>query len=199
MTTYTIVQSGGFVRQRLIGIFAAMVLLSGCQTPQPASYSNYADNTFLLRQHGNVKVRVVSITDRSDLNNACRGIGEIRTTGDRTIPHFIRDSLNDELKFAGIYSDEPSATQLEATLHAANFSSMSGITGGYWSFSLGLKNPVSGQQVTTDYRYQFESGLAGGLDGVAACQNTSASLAPAVQRLLNKAITDPAFGNLIAR
>jgi hypothetical protein len=172
---------------------AVGTLLAGCQTMQPASYSNYGDNTFTLRKLAGAKVRVASINDLSKFDSGCRMVGPIKTAGNRPLAEFVRDSLNDEFKFAGIYSDNPGTTELSATLNSGEFSSMSALTQGYWSFSLQLANQATGKSLTAASRYNFDSGF----DAATACMNTSNALTPAVQRLIYKAVSDSEFGALL--
>jgi PBP1b-binding outer membrane lipoprotein LpoB len=174
---------------------AAGLLLAGCQTMQPASYSNYGDNTFTLRKLTGAKVRIVSMNDLSKFDSGCRMAGPIETAGKRPLAEFIRDSFNDELKFAGLYSDEPDAMELSTTLNSGEFSSMTGLTRGYWTFSLQVSNRQNGKSLTAISRYDFDSGF----DAVTACMNTSNALTPAVQRLIYKAVSDPGFPNLVGR
>jgi hypothetical protein len=159
-----------------------------------ATYSNYADNTYALHKLSGAKVRIGTFTDLSKFDSGCRLVGPIKTAGNRPIPEFIHDSLNDELKFSGVYSDEPSAVELAATLRSASFSSMTGMTGGHWDFSLQLSNPANGRSVTANNEYSFDSGF----DADTACRNVAIALTPAVQRLINKAVTDPGFPALVA-
>ena len=176
-------------------LIAAGTLLAGCQTMQPASYSNYGDNTFTLRKLTGAKVRVASMNDLSKFDSGCRMAGPIKTAGNRPIAEFVRDSMNDEFKFAGIYSDDPGTTELSATLNSGEFSSMTGLTRGYWSFSLQLANPSTGKSLTAVSRYDFDSGF----DAQTACMNTSNALTPAVQRLIYKAVSDSEFSALLGR
>ena len=120
---------------------------------------------------------------------------------------FVQDSFNDAFKFAGVYSDDPDAVQLSATLTEGQFSTFKGdsnenssLTSGWWDngwwvFAVTLSNPANGRQVTTISRYDFTSAVR----FRAACQNTSQALTPAVQRLINDVVRDPGFGPLIAR
>jgi hypothetical protein len=171
------------------------VALAGCETMQPASYANYGDNTFILRKLDGAKLRIGSIKDQSNFDSGCRLVGPIKTSGNRPIAEFIRDSFNDELKFAGLYSDDPGATLIKPTLMAASFSSMSNMDQGHWTFSLELTNPANGKTLVANSSYNFDSGFAAAV----ACANVSNALTPAVQRLINTAITDPQFHVLIGR
>jgi hypothetical protein len=174
-------------------LIAAGTFLAGCQTMQPASYANYGDNTFALRKLTGAKVRIVSMADLSKFDSGCRMAGPIKTAGNRPLAEFIRDSMNDEFKFAGIYSDDPGAIELSATLNSGEFSSMTGLTRGYWTFSLQLANSAYGKSLTAISRYDFDSGF----DAMTACMNTSNALTPAVQRLIYKAVSGPDFTALV--
>ena len=177
----------------VLSLLSISLMVTGCETMQPASYSNYGDNTFALRKYDGTKVRVGSMTDLSNFNSGCRLVGPIKTAGNRPISEFIQDSFNDELKFAGEYSNDPSAVNLKATLNSASFSSMTDLTQGYWSFSLQLSNPDNGKSLTENSKYGFDSGF----DAATACSNTSNALTPAVQRLINKFVSDPGYPSLI--
>jgi hypothetical protein len=179
----------------LCGAVALAGILSGCETMQPASYANYGDNTYVLKKFEGAKVRVASINDLSHFDSGCRMVGPIKTAGNRQIADFIKDSLNDELKFAGLFSDDQSAVRLDATLKEAVFSSMTSFTRGFWLFSLQVSNPDNGKSVTANTKYDYDSGF----DAATACMNTSAALTPAVQRLINKVFSDPSFAGLIGR
>jgi hypothetical protein len=61
------------------------------------------------------------------------------------IPEFVQKAFNDELKFASIYSD--SGTQLAGTSTKIEFSSVSGLTGGWWD--LGLRLPLCSRRTAS--------------------------------------------------
>src|SRR4051812_19158627 len=94
----------------------AAATLSPCETMQPATYANYGDNTFALRKLDGAKVRLSSLNDQSKFDSGCRMVGPIKAAGSRPVAEFIKDAFNDELKFAGLYSDDQAATELTATL-----------------------------------------------------------------------------------
>lgn len=182
-----------FVAVALIGLLA--VGLGACETMQPATYSNYGDNTFELRKIDGVKIRIGSIIDQSKFDSNCRLVGPIKTAGNRPIAEFIKDSFNDELKFAGLYSDDPSTVNLSATLQSASFSSMEALTQGHWDFSLQLANPANGKTLVANSSYNFDSGYVADI----ACANVSNALTPAVQRLIHTAISDVQFRALVGK
>ncbi len=183
---------------KILSLAAVAILsmhLAACETMSPATYSNFGDNTFSLRKYEGAKVRLGGMLDQSKFDSGCRLVGPIKTAGNRPLADFIRDSFNDELKFAELYSDDQQSVLLNATLQAAEFSSMTGLTNGHWTFSLQLANPANGRVVNANSTYDFDSGFVAEI----ACRNVSNALTPAVQRLINRAVADPAFGPLIGR
>ncbi len=176
-------------------VAVACLLVAGCETMPSATYSNLGDNTYALRKFEGAKVRVATINDQSSFDSSCRLMGPIKTSGNRSLADFIRDSFNDELKFAGIFSDDQASVQLVATLHRASFSSTTGLTGGRWDFSLQVANPSNGRSVITSLQYDFDSGFIG--DN--ACRNVANAITPSVQRLINRTISDPGFAALIGK
>ncbi len=107
-----------------------------------------------------------------------------------TIPQFVEKAFNDELKFAGIYSDRGMA--LTGTLTKISFSSTKGLTNGNWDLSLTLTSS-NGKSAHVESSYDFKSGF----DAITACNQTAQALGPAVQDLIKKAVADPQFGGLI--
>jgi hypothetical protein len=174
-------------------VAALAIALAACQTMPSATYSNFGDNTYALHKLEGAKVRLGVMTDNSGFDSGCRLVGPIKTAGNRPIAEFIRDAFNDEFKFAGVYSDEAAAANLTGTLRSAEFTSMTGMTQGHWSFSVQLSNPANGKSLTASTEYDFDSGFI----AEDACRNVSNALTPAVQRLINKAVADPSFPELI--
>jgi len=187
---------GALVKRRIqfaSAIAAASIVLAACQTMPSASYSNYGDNSYALHKLDGAKIRLGTMTDNSGFDSGCRLVGPIKTAGNRPLSEFIHDAFNDEFKFAGVYSDDASATNLTGTLRSAEFTSMTGMTQGHWSFSVQLANPANGKSLTASTEYDFDSGFI----AEDACRNVSNALTPAVQRLINKAVSDPSFPELI--
>src|SRR5262245_19725121 len=140
-------------RLSVVLVSASALALAGCESMSPATYANFADNVVALRNYGNAKVAVVSMNDQSKLDAGCRLVGPITASGNRTIPQFIQDSFNEELKFANIHSLDQGAAQLRMTLVTAEFSSMSGLTNGWWDLAVNIENPAYGRSMTTSSRY----------------------------------------------
>lgn len=171
------------------------VLLSACESMAPATYAPFADNSVALRKYSSAKVSVATMNDQSKFDAGCRLLGPVETSGKRSVPQFVFDSFNDELKFGNIYSADQDAAHLEMTLVSASFSSSSNLFSGWWDFTVKLENHANGQTLLVRSKYDFQSGFS----AEAACANVSQALTPAVQRLINKTITDPGFTALIGR
>jgi len=170
---------------------ALSLLVAGCSTMTPTSYAPYADNNVALRKFDGATVHVAAFTDSSNFDAGCRLMGPISASGNRSIAQFVADSFNDEFKFAGVHG---SATALQGQLVRASFSSMDGLTGGWWELSATLTNPANGKSLTANSRYQFSSGF----DAMTACTQTAQALTPAVQRLVNAAVSNPKFAELLS-
>lgn len=117
-------------------------------------------------------------------------MGPIQAADGMTIPQFVEKAFNDELKFAGLYSED--GVKLSGSLNQIQFSSTSGLTNGYWQMGMDLKSS-SGKSLIVDNRYDFKSGF----DAITACNQTAQALGPAVQDLIKKAVTHPEFVALI--
>ena len=72
------------------------------------------------------------------------------------------------------------------------FSSISGLTNGYWDIALQLQS-TNGNSMTVSNRYAFESGF----DAITACNATADALSPAVQDLIKATVNHPDFIRLM--
>lgn len=174
----------------IAAVLVVGTLLAGCSTMTPTSYAPYADNNVALRKFDGTTVHIASFTDASNFDPACRLMGPIQASGNRSVAQFVSDSFNDEFKFAGIHG---SGTALQGRLDKAVFSSMDGLTNGSWELTATLTNPANGKSLTASARYQFPSGF----DAMTACTQTAQALTPAVQRLVNAAVSDSKFAELL--
>jgi hypothetical protein len=178
---------------KAIALALVGVTVSACETMSPATYSNFGDNSLQLRMYSSAKLVVAGLEDESKFNSGCRLVGPITASGNRTIPQFVQDSFNEELKFAGIYSNDQGSAKLKLTLVSASFSSTSNLTSGWWDFTVKLDNAANNRSLTASSKYEFQSGF----NATVACQNTSQALTPAVQRLINSVVSNPGFRPLI--
>ena len=106
-------------------------------------------------------------------------MGPIHASDNMTIPQFVQKAFNDELKFAGLYSE--SGTKLDGMLDKIQFSSTSGLTSGWCDLALTLKSS-NGKSLSTQKKYEFKSGF----DAITACNQTAQALGPAVQDLIKE-------------
>lgn len=172
----------------LVAVF--IVLASGCSTMTPARYSVSVDNNQALKKFEGSKVRLASVSSPTNFDDNCRMMGPIQASDGMTIPQFVQKAFNDELKFASLYSE--TGVILTGSLTRISFSSMSGLTDGWWDLGMELKSS-NGRSIAFDNRYNFKSGF----DGITACNQTAQALGAAVQDLIKKAVTNPDFGSLI--
>lgn len=173
---------------------AALVVasLSACSTMTPARYSPSADNQVALRALSGGAAHVVAVTTTADYDASCRMAGPIQASDGMTIPQFVQKAINDELKMAGIHSEQGRALTGEITKIA--FSSTSGLTNGWWNIAMTLRAD-GGQAVSAEVDYRFKSGF----DAITACNQTAQALGPAVQDLIEKLVTDPTFAEMVRK
>jgi hypothetical protein len=171
---------------------AATLALAGCSTMTTARYSVSIDNNQALKAYAGEAVRLDSLKLATDYDAGCRLAGPVRAIDDMTIDQFVMKAINDELKFANIYSE--SGTTLTGELTKVEFSSSAGLTNGWWDLGIKLDSS-NGQSMAVSNRYNFKSGF----DAMTACNHTAQALGPAVQDLIRKMVTDPRFGALISR
>lgn len=156
----------------------------------PARYSVSVDNNQILKQYTGKHVELASLGAPESYDPNCRMMGPIQASDNMTIPQFVQKAFDDEFKFAGLYSE--SGTKLEGTLTKIEFSSVSGLTNGWWDLALTLTSS-NGKSLSTENKYEFKSGF----DAITACNQTAQALGPAVQDLIKKTISDPGFASLL--
>lgn len=176
--------------KKIVCLIAICSALAGCSTMTPARYAVSVDNNQLLKQYAGKTVQLASMGAPASYQSNCRLMGPIHASDNMTIPQFVQKALNDEFKFAGLYSE--TGTKLDGMLDKIEFSSISGLTNGWWDLSLTLKSS-NGKSLSTENRYEFKSGF----DAITACNQTAQALGPAVQDLIKKAISNPAFQALL--
>ncbi|PTQ86702.1 hypothetical protein [Agitococcus lubricus] len=117
-------------------------------------------------------------------------MGPIEPADGLSISAFISKAFNDELKMAEIYSE--SGTKITGDITKIDFSSVSGLTNGYWDISVSLKSS-NGKSLLVSNRYEFKSGF----DAITACNATADALSPAVQDLIKATVSNPQFASLL--
>ncbi|MEJ2181402.1 MAG: hypothetical protein P8Y28_13445 [Gammaproteobacteria bacterium] len=168
----------------------ALSMISACSTMQPPRYSISVDNIQTLKTFNGTKAQVTGLTQAASFEPNCRLMGPIEPADGLTVPQFITKAFNDEMKMADLHSKD--GIKLNGDITKIEFSSISGLTGGYWDIEIKL-NSSNGKSMTVNNKYEFESGF----DAITACNATADALSPAVQDLIKAVITNPNFESLI--
>jgi hypothetical protein len=175
---------------RMIAGGIAVASLAACSTYSVSRYSISADDVVALRKLPPNSVSVGSFTSaNNDTQIMCRGVGPIKTPDGETFAEYIRRALISELKIAGAYSDD-APLQVTGALDSADFSSNSG----RWNLNLSVKSS-NGRGLSVTEAYPYTSSFY----GETACNQTAQALMPAVQDLIGKAVTNPAFPALVTK
>jgi hypothetical protein len=177
---------------RVIGFLLVVLCISACSTMTPARYAVSIDNNLALKRLVGHKTYVASLTPPEEYSSNCRMMGPIQAADGMTIPEFIRKAYNDEFKFAGMYSE--SDVVLTGSMSRIKFSSVSGLTSGWWDLAITLSSE-NGRSLAVENRYEFKSGF----DAITACNQTANALGAAVQDLINKTVTNPGFPALLKK
>jgi hypothetical protein len=173
--------------KNLLTFTAIVLLVSGCETMTSARYAVSMDINYELKQYKDITAYLAKLEPPDNYDPMCRLYGPIHGPDKMTIPEFIQDAFNDQLKFAEIY-DERSENQLTGTLNKVAFSS----NGGWWDMEITLHSP-NGRSVHVENRYNFETPFG----TMAACNSATVALGSAAQDLIEKVVTDPGFGPLL--
>ena len=167
-----------------------ILFISGYSTMQPPRYFTSTDNILSLRGYSNSKFIITKITQPVNFDSTCRMIGFIQPADGLTFSEFIMKAFNDEMKMADAFSK--TGRKITGTINEIKFSSISGITSGFWDISLSLVS-ANGKSLNISNRYEFKSGF----DAITACNATADALTPAVQDLIYKIVADSNFSKLL--
>lgn len=176
--------------KRIVVVILSALALSACSTMQPPRYAVSVDNVQILKQYEGAKASVSSLTQTANFDANCRLMGPIEPADGLTIPEFIAKAINDEFKMSEVYS--PEGNQISGEITKIEFSSMDGLTNGYWDIGITLRS-TNGRALSVDNKYSFKSGF----DAITACNATADALTPAVQDLINATVANPEFASLI--
>lgn len=175
---------------KLFFLLLCTIALTACSTMTPPRYSVSVDNIQKLKTFEGAEVEVDSLNQVATFSANCRLMGPIEPADGLTVPQFVSKAFNDEFKMADIHSD--TGTKLTGDITRIQFSSVSGLTNGFWDIELKLASS-NGKSMTTSNKYTFKSGF----DAITACNATADALAPAVQDLIKATIHDPEFSKLL--
>jgi len=173
-----------------LAVGACGLALSGCMTMTPATYMVSPDAKAALGKYAGSKVAVADLGAPAAFDPMCRAVGNVKIANDMSLGQFVAKGFNDELKYAGLYSD--SGVRLTGAVTKAAFSTSAQVVNGWWDLGISLKSS-NGQSMTMENRYEFEAGFV----GASACNNASRELGTAVQKLVSRTVTDPQFAALL--
>lgn len=170
-------------------VLSGILILTGCSTMTPPRYSVSVDNVQALKKYENAQLIFSDFEQSATYSSNCRLMGPIEPADNLSMPDFVAKAFNDELKMADIYSEN--GTKISGDITNIAFSSITGLTNGYWDISVKLTSS-NGNSIDVDNKYEFKSGF----DAITACNATADALTPAVQDLIKKTVTDPSFSTL---
>ena len=173
-----------------ISLVIGLLVLSGCSTMQPPRYSVSVDNIQTMKTFGAARVAVVSLNEPAEFSSNCRLMGPIEPADGLSISQFVTKAFNDEFKMAGLYAMD--GVKITGDITRIEFSSITGLTNGYWDIGLNLKSS-NGRMLAVSNKYTFKSGF----DAITACNATADALSPAVQDLIKMTVSHPDFKGLL--
>jgi hypothetical protein len=180
----------GEVKMKKVIVITSVLMLSACSTMQPPRYSVSVDNIQAIKAYEGAKAGIVSLNQPAAFDSNCRLMGPIEPADGLSVPQFVAKAFNDEFKMAGIYSEE--GVKITGDITKIEFSSVSGLTNGYWDIELRL-NSSTGSTISVANKYNFKSGF----DAITACNATADALSPAVQDLIKATVSHPDFSKLL--
>jgi hypothetical protein len=175
---------------KTFAVIAIVVAWAGCSTMQPPRYAVSVDNIQALKVFEGSQIEVVSLNQSANFSSNCRAMGPIEPADGLTVPAFIAKAFNDELKMAGLYST--SGRKISGDITKIEFSSITGLTNGYWDIGVTLSSS-NGHSLSVTNKYTFKSGF----DAITACNATADALTPAVQDLIKAIVSNPGFSKLL--
>lgn len=178
-----------FYQMKNIFLITGLLFLTACSTMQPPRYSISVDNVEALKKLDGVQASVVNFSQSAKFSANCRLMGPIEPADGLSVAQFVSKAFNDEFKMAGIHSDD--GTKITGDISNIGFSSVSGLTNGFWDIAVSLKSS-NGNELEVANRYKFKSGF----DAITACNATADALTPAVQDLIQAAVQNPDFAKL---
>jgi len=175
-----------------LALVCFVLTLSGCETLVTPRYSISADTNVSLRALNATGVGVGPFTGPAEFDTFCRAYGPLVAPDNLTHTAYIRKALEDELKIAGAFAQDPARIILTGTVAKLEFSSTRGLTGGSWTIDLTVSSSNGTKAAVSEY-YEFHSGF--GAD--TACRQTAEAFMPAVQNLLGNLVRSAQFNVLL--
>lgn len=179
---------------RIVSLILLSILVSACSHTSPR-YAPSASNQEQLRQVSsttNYKIATSKFTSTEPGKTSimCRAAGPIEAPDGKSFEDYIQDSLTNELKMSGLYSDS-STQKLSGNLELIDFNS--NIGAGKWimrmTFTWGNAAPF-----TVENTYKFSTNFIADI----ACEQVAQALPAATQDFIAKVFQDPGFRNYLS-
>lgn len=179
---------------RIVSLAILCILVSACSHTSPR-YAPSASNQEQLRQlsadmANKIATSKFTATEPGKTSIMCRAAGPVGAPDGKTFEDYIQDSLNNELKMSGLYS-ESSTSKLSGNLDFIDFNS--NIGAGKWiirmTFTWGNAAPFTVENI-----YQFSTNFVADI----ACEQVAQALPAATQDFIAKVIQDPGFRNFLS-
>ncbi len=177
-------------------IFLTLVIsvgVSGCAVSTQRYYA-VPDNTPLLKQFAERKVRIEPFKFAAEFDSVCRGFTRITPPINMTFEEYFQRALADELKTAGIYEENNPNVVLTGTIDKLEYSSGSALSNGNWGIGLNLVSS-NGQSLYMFEMYSFDSVW----EADSGCRRVADAFLPAVQSLITKILKAESFRKLLVQ
>lgn len=180
--------------KRLAAVLVFCVSLAACSTYSVDRYAVSMDSQEELRNVSadapNAKVAVApfSAIKPGQTELSCRAVGPIKTPDGESFENYIRKALVDQLRFAGLFSEQ-STTVIQGQVDKIDFDSMERM----WYIVLRIMSNTGGEFVIVE-DYDYKSSYY----GETACNQTAQALMPAVQNAISKVVAHPQFRAMLA-
>ena len=174
-------------RLTVAAALAALITLTGCETPTSQRYAVSAENNVAIKALSVSGIAVGAFAEPLDFWPACRLVGDARVADGITHAQYIRRALLSELLLAGAASPGPARVTLTGLFDKIEFSS-----GGRWVIDMTLKSS-NGRNLRVVERYEYDIGFM----GTESCRLVAEAFPRAVQNLIGKAVRHPQFVSLV--
>ena len=168
-------------------------LIAGCSTYAADRYAVSMDTQAELKQiipqspNQMIAVDQFTASEPGQTEIGCRAVGPIKTPDGETFEAFVQKALIDQLRLAELHAPD-APVHIGGNLNEISFSSMDGL----WSLALTVTDN-GGRSFSVREDYDYDSSFY----GETACNQTAQALMPAVQNLIRKVVSHPAFQEMI--
>jgi len=180
---------GDNMKKYLIFLMGIVFFLGGCSTYVPR-YSPSVDNVEIIRSLSSEKkinVGPFTSTDAGKSSFYLTRCNPITTSDGKPFADYVRKAFIDELRMAGIYSNDAQLV-IKGHLETIDFSSVTG----KWFLVLAVSSNTN-QSFTVEETYDYSTSFI----GTVACNRTTQAFLPAVQNLIKKVLNHPSFQEML--